>query len=179
MLAPERRKPSSDPHRWRFSEPGCAARSPGFLFARGFPVDAWVCADPNAPLAESAYARASEARSSGFESRVGYQIRSRRRCAFAALLQLGCGKDAPSRRSEPASGSRAARRGGGFESAFSTNFISLWRSRQARVVRDHEAAGSSPAGEPSHAPVAQRTSATLRTSRTGVRVSPGAPNEAP
>src|SRR5262249_53894038 len=35
--------------------------------------------DPNAPLAEPAYARASEARFSGFESRVGYQFFSRER----------------------------------------------------------------------------------------------------
>src|SRR5439155_17565103 len=49
-------------------KPGCAARSPGFLFLY-------------APLAESGYAHASEACLSGFESRVGYQnfLRERKR----------------------------------------------------------------------------------------------------
>ena len=47
--------------------------------------------------------------------------------------------------------------------------------RQARLVRDEEAAGSNPAGETNTPPVAQWMSETLRTSRSRVRILPGVP----
>lgn len=95
--------------------PGCTARSPGFLLARfSGPRIRAECADPNAPLAESEYARVSETRWSGFESRVGYQHFSRERKPSPALLQLGgCGKEAPprvQRADRPRGGAACSRR---------------------------------------------------------------------
>ena len=44
---------------------------------------------PNAPLAESAYARVSETRDSGFESRVGYQSLQKKFCITRAGTASG------------------------------------------------------------------------------------------
>ena len=100
--------------------------------------------DPNAPLAESAYARASEARFSGFESQVGYQILFARAKAPAALLQLGCGKTIPAARNVPSVGLWAARRGGGFSPAQRSRRLTV-RTAALQAVY----AGSNPAGNAS------------------------------
>ena len=74
------------------------------------------CRDPNAPLAESAYARVSETRCSGFESRVGHQIfcvsESSRRSFTTWMWQT-----TPAARNVPSVGLWAARRGGGLSPA--------------------------------------------------------------
>ena len=66
---------------------------------------------PNAPLAESAYARVSETRDSGFESRVGYQSTQQKFCITRAgtasgntrfaLSQFGCGTTSSARAGLP------------------------------------------------------------------------------
>jgi hypothetical protein len=83
----------------------------------GIPVAAFSeCRDPNAPLAESAYARVSETRCSGFESRVGHQIFSRERKLAPLFYNLDVAND-PAARNVPSVGPWAARRGGGLAPA--------------------------------------------------------------
>ena len=77
--------------RWQLHQARVRRKVPGLFVARtpGFPVDASQCVAPNAPLAESAYARVSETRCSGFESRVGYQILCEgeiSRCSFTTWM---------------------------------------------------------------------------------------------
>jgi hypothetical protein len=99
--------------------------------------------------------------------------RERMRSCFA-LLQLGCGKEAPAaRRQTPVDHRWAARRGGegsrrlmvrtaafqaanaGSIPAGNANISLAVAQRPARVVRDDEDAGSNPAGETTHSSVAQ------------------------
>lgn len=99
-----------------------AARSPGFLFF--------------APLAESAYARVSETRRSGFESRVGHQY-----CRIV-LLQLGMWQDRAGMARGSSAASPAPRRG--FESRC---LLQRFRRLRVRTAAFQAAdAGSSPAG---------------------------------
>jgi hypothetical protein len=116
-----------------------------------------------APLAEAEYARASEARFSGFESRVGYQIFLREsERPSPALLQLGCGKAAPprvQRADRPRGGAawillavaqrgsarRSGRRGRRFESCRRDQSGAVTQKKECPLV-EREVAGSSPAG---------------------------------
>jgi hypothetical protein len=102
-----RRRSASDPLASRSTEARVRRKVPGlFVF--------------HAPLAESAYAHASEACFSGFESRVGYQILLRERMRLRLLFyNLDVAKTSPPRvladadRARGGEAGRRARKSGG------------------------------------------------------------------
>lgn len=121
-------------------KPGCAARSPGFLFC----MPRWR----NWP-----YAHASEACLSGFESRVGYQIYCASECACACSFTTWMWQRRPRRACWPMPiGCAAGWRGFPSIPAGNASLLLAVAQRPARVVRDDEDAGSTPAGETNRFP---------------------------
>ena len=162
------------------------------MFWQGLPAGACSArVGPNAPLAESEYARVSGTRSSGFDSRAGYQLFARVGWLSFALSQIGCGKANCARASAfaplRAIGHFRSRRLNGrddgpsslkcrFESGREHQCCLLAvAQRQAHPVRNGECRRFESCRR-DQAPVAQRNkSARLRIARTRVRILPGAP----
>ena len=103
-------------HRGSPSEPGCAARSPGFLLScvgPGFPVAAFTRVPrperPAGGIGIRACLRNTLLRVRIPGGAPAFYARAQSR---AVLLQLGCGKASPAARNEPSDGLWAARRGG-------------------------------------------------------------------
>ena len=128
-----------------------------------------------APLAETEYARVSETRLSGFESRVGYQISRGSEALSPALLQLGCGKETPprvQRADRPRGGEvcmnssrcSAARQRASFGTrrpqvrllSARPNDSPVAQRNEERAVTTREAEGSIPSGGASHGAVIQK-----------------------